>query len=111
MDFTAADFGKPFTWGVATSAYQTEGAYLSDGKGRSIWDVFTSQKGKIPGGESGRIACDFYNRYIQDLILMKSLNIPAFRFSISWSRLMPVGIGKTNSAGIDFYDQLIDFSL
>jgi beta-glucosidase len=111
MDLVAADFGKPFTWGVAASAYQTEGAYLSDGKGKSIWDIFTSVKGKIPGGESARLTCDFYNRYIQDLILMKSLNIPAFRFSISWSRLMPEGIGKTNSAGIDFYNQLIDFCL
>lgn len=111
MELTAADFGGQFTWGVAASAYQTEGAYLSDGKGRSIWDVFTSLKGKIPGGESGREACDFYNRYIQDLILMKSLNIPTFRFSISWSRVLPEGFGKPNSAGIEFYNLLIDFCL
>lgn len=111
MNFSAADFGKDFTWGVAAAAYQTEGAYLSDGKGLSIWDTFTATAGKITGGETGRHACDFYNRYIQDLILMHSLNIPAFRFSLSWSRIFPQGIGKPNSAGVDFYNHLIDFCL
>ncbi len=107
----ASDFGSDFTWGVASAAYQTEGAWLADGKGRSIWDVFTSTKGKIAGSENGRVACDFYNRYIQDLILMKSMNIPAFRFSIAWSRIFPEGRGKPNPAGIAYYNQLIDFCL
>ena len=111
MNISAADFGEGFSWGVASAAYQTEGAYLSDGKGRSIWDVFTATKGKIVGGETGKIACDFYNRYIQDIILMRSLNIPNFRFSVSWSRIFPSGIGKPNSAGVDFYNQVIDFCL
>jgi beta-glucosidase len=111
MNLSAADFGADFTWGVAAAAYQIEGAYLTDGKGPSIWDVFTATPGKIAGGETGRRACDFYNRYIQDLILMHSLDIPAFRFSISWSRIFPDGTGRPNSAGVDFYDQLIDFCL
>jgi beta-glucosidase len=107
----AADFGSDFHWGVASAAYQTEGAWLADGKGLSIWDVFTASKGKIAGAENGRVACDFYNRFIQDLILMKSMNIPCFRFSISWTRIFPEGTGKVNPAGIAFYNQLIDFCL
>lgn len=111
MDITSADFGPDFTWGVSTAAYQTEGAYNADGKGASIWDTFTATKGKIGGGETGRVACDFYNRYIQDLILMRSMNIRAFRFSISWSRVFPQGTGMPSSAGVAFYHQLIDFCL
>ena len=111
MSIRAADFGDEFVWGVAAAAYQTEGAYLSDGKGLSIWDVFSATKGKIAGAETGRIACDFYNRYLQDIILMRSLNIPAFRFSISWSRIFPEGTGMPNSAGVHFYNHLIDFCL
>src|ERR1043165_9096429 len=111
MSFSAADFGEGFTWGVASAAYQTEGAYRTDGKGLSIWDTFTATAGNVVGGETGRRACDFYNRYIQDLILMQSLNIPAFRFSISWSRIFPDGVGRPNNAGVEFYDQLIDFCL
>ena len=111
MKYTAADFGPGFTWGVASAAYQTEGAYLADGKGPSIWDVFTATKGKIAGGETGRTATDFYNRYIQDLILMKSMNIGAFRFSLSWSRIFPDGTGRPNAQGVAFYNNLIDFCL
>ncbi len=111
MDLNAAAFGADFTWGVATAAYQTEGAYRSDGKGLSIWDVFTAKPGKIARGETGRVACDFYNHYIQDLILMHSLSIPAFRFSLSWSRLFPEGTGRPNPAGVEFYHNLIDFCL
>lgn len=107
----AADFGTDFTWGVAAAAYQTEGGWLADGKGLSIWDVFTASKGKIAGSENARTACDFYNRYIQDLILMKSMNIPAFRFSIAWTRIFPDGTGKPNHAGIAYYNHLIDFCL
>lgn len=111
MDIKASDFGSNFTWGVATAAYQIEGAYYSDGKGLSIWDVFTDKANNIADGKTGRIACDFYNRYIHDLILMHSLNIPAFRFSLSWSRIFPGGIGQPNKAGVDFYNCLIDFCL
>jgi beta-glucosidase len=111
MSITASDFGPGFTWGVASAAYQTEGAHLSDGKGLSIWDTFTAQSGKIAYGENGRNACDFYNRYIRDLILMHSLSIPAFRLSLSWSRIFPDGTGKPNAAGVEFYNNLIDLCL
>lgn len=107
----ANHFGKNFTWGVATSAYQTEGAYLEDGKGMSIWDVFSSIPGKITANQNAHIACDFYNHYMQDIILMHYLNIKNFRFSISWPRILPEGKGGVNEKGIDFYDRLIDFCL
>jgi beta-glucosidase len=107
MYIHSTDFGEDFIWGVASSAYQTEGAYLEDGKGMSIWDVFTA----MPGKESGHTACSFYHRYIQDIILMQYLNIKNFRLSISWSRIFPEGKGKLNEKGIEFYDQLIDFCL
>lgn len=107
MQIYSTDFGEDFIWGVASSAYQTEGAYLEDGKGMSIWDVFTS----MPGKESGHTACSFYHRYIQDIILMQYLNIKNFRFSISWPRIFPEGHGKLNEKGVEFYDQLIDFCL
>lgn len=111
MSFSAADFGEHFTWGVASAAYQIEGAWQTDGKGPSIWDTFTAASGKIAGGETGRRACDFYHRYIRDIILMHSLGIPAFRCSISWSRIFPEGTGRPNTAGVDFYNGLIDFCL
>lgn len=108
----ASDFGEKFTWGVSSSAYQTEGAYLDDGKGLSIWDVFTGgQSDKIKFNQNAQITCDFYNRYIQDLILMDFMNIRNFRFSIAWSRILPQGIGQLNTKGIDFYNRLIDFAL
>lgn len=103
----SSDFDEDFIWGVASSAYQTEGAYLEDGKGMSVWDVFTS----MPGKTSGHATCSFYHRYIQDLILMQYLNIKNFRFSISWSRIFPEGSGKVNKKGIEFYNRLIDFCL
>ncbi|GAC1704790.1 MAG: hypothetical protein NVS9B7_06870 [Flavisolibacter sp.] len=90
----ACDFGKDFFWGAASSAYQTEGAHLMDGKGPSIWDVFTTMPGKVQGNQNGNIACNFYNKYIQDIILIQYLNIKNFRFSLSWSRLFPNGRGK-----------------
>jgi beta-glucosidase len=109
MDFTLP--GPAFTWGVSAAAYQTEGAYRADGKGRSIWDVFTETKGKIARGEHGQVACDFYHRYTHDIALMSSMHIPNFRFSISWSRIMPDGAGALNKHGIDFYNRVIDFCL
>jgi len=104
-------FGEDFVWGVSTAAYQIEGAHSHDGKGPSIWDVFVKKKNKIFQNHHGDIACDFYNRYIDDLYLMHSLHIPNYRFSISWSRILPNGIGEVNRKGIDFYNQLIDLSL
>ena len=107
----AGFFGKNFTWGVAASAFQTEGAYSEDGKGLSIWDVFTSIPGKIRSNQDAKVACDFYNHYMQDIILMHYLNIKNFRFSISWPRLLPEGLGAISEKGVDFYDRLIDFCL
>ena len=110
-DLKAADFGSGFAWGVATAAYQIEGAYDKEDKGASIWDEFTSRRGTISNGEDGKIACDFYHRYKEDILLLKSMNVPNFRFSISWSRVLPDGHGKLSRSGIDFYDRVIDFCL
>ena len=102
-------FGADFLWGVSTAAFQIEGAHDAEGKGASIWDVFTSQKGKIKNGHHAINACDFYNTYKDDIELVRQLNIPNFRFSISWSRIMPTGIHPVNQAGIDYYNRIIDF--
>jgi beta-glucosidase len=101
-------FGQDFLWGVSTAAFQIEGAHDADGKGSSIWDVFTSQKGKIKNGHHALTACDFYNSYQNDIDLINELNIPNFRFSISWSRIMPTGTHPVNQAGIDYYNKIID---
>ncbi len=111
INLHSTQFGDGFVWGVASSAYQTEGASFEDGKGLSIWDVFTRVKGKIKDGGSGNQATAFYHRYIQDIILMQALNIKNFRFSLSWPRLIPDGIGKKNEKGIEFYNNVIDFCL
>jgi beta-glucosidase len=105
------DFGPTFEWGVSVAAYQIEGGYQQDGKGLSIWDVFTNTKGKIKDNQNGNIACDFYNRYQIDIDLVKQLNIPNFRFSISWSRILPNGTGEINEAGISYYNNLINYCL
>ncbi len=102
------DFGENFIWGIACSAYQIEGAHNIDGKGISIWDVFSEKRNKIANREDGKTACDFYHRYPEDLANIKSLNIPNFRFSIAWTRLIPEGTGKINYKGIDFYNKIID---
>jgi beta-glucosidase len=105
------DFGDDFHWGVATSAYQIEGKTKGKGKGESIWDRFTSKAGNVKDKSSGRKAIDFYHRYKSDLKLLKSLNFNNFRFSFSWSRILPDGTGKVNEKGIDFYDRMIDTCL
>lgn len=104
-------FGKNFKWGVSTAAYQIEGAHDVDGKGPSVWDVFCSANGKIFSGHTGEIACDFYNRYSDDILLLKDLGIENFRFSISWPRILPNGIGDINQKGIDFYNNVINTCL
>src|SRR5436305_14787687 len=111
MDAKRNDLGNDFKWGVSTAAYQIEGAHNKDGKGPSIWDVFSSAKGKIYQNQNSNISCDFYNRYRQDIFLMYSMNIPNYRFSLSWSRLIPYGIGKINHKGIDYYNRVINFCL
>ena len=111
MDFAKYEFGPDFMWGVSTAAYQVEGACFSEGKGKSIWDVFSHTKGKISGGQNGDFACDFYHRYAQDIKLMADMGIPNFRFSLSWSRIIPEGTGKVNPVGIEFYNRIIDLCL
>jgi beta-glucosidase len=101
-------FPKGFIWGVATSAYQIEGAWNKDGKGESIWDRFSHTPGKIAHGDTGNIACDHYHRWREDVALMKELGLHAYRFSISWPRLLPEGRSRVNPAGLDFYDRLVD---
>jgi len=97
-----------FVWGAATSAFQVEGAAAIDGRGRSIWDDFCTQPGRILDGSDGSVACDHYHRYKEDVKLMKTLGITGYRFSISWPRVIPDGTGRVNAAGVDFYNRLID---
>ncbi len=104
-------FGADFQWGVSTAAFQIEGAHTADGKGESIWDAFTNKKGKVRDAHRADVACDFYNNYQADIDLIKQLNIPNFRFSISWTRILPNGIGAVNQAGIDYYNRIIDYCL
>lgn len=101
-------FPDDFTWGAATSAYQIEGSPTADGAGESIWDRFTHLPGKIYGGDTGDVACDHYRRYAEDVALMHELHIPAYRFSIAWSRVLSDGTGRPNQAGLDFYSRLVD---
>jgi beta-glucosidase len=101
-------FPKDFLWGTASAAYQIEGAVHEDGRGPSIWDQFSATPGKTYQGETGEIATDHYHRYLEDIALMKSLNMGAYRFSIAWPRILPEGTGTINQAGIDFYSRLVD---
>ncbi|MFZ6845916.1 GH1 family beta-glucosidase [Undibacterium sp. RuTC16W] len=101
-------FPNNFTWGVATSAYQIEGAAAEDGRGPSIWDTFTHTPGKIIDGSTGDVACDHYHRYQEDVELIASLHVNAYRFSVSWSRVQPTGSGGWNEAGFQFYSKLLD---
>ena len=101
-------FRKDFVWGVATSAYQIEGAVCEEGKGANIWDEFCRQPGKILNGETAAVACDHYHLYKKDVAIMKEMGVPAYRFSIDWSRVIPEGTGKVNEQGIRFYDNLVN---
>jgi beta-glucosidase len=102
------DFPADFTWGVATSAFQIEGASRADGKGASIWDTFCATPGNIKDGSDGHVACDHYHRYREDVDLMAGLGVDAYRFSMAWSRVQPDGKGAWNEKGFDFYDRLLD---
>lgn len=101
-------FGEDFVWGAATSSYQIEGAAREDGKGLHIWDVFCQEKGRVFGGHTGDVACDNYHRFREDVAIMKEMGLKAYRFSLSWARILPDGTGRVNEAGIHFYNQLID---
>lgn len=101
-------FPPDFLWGTATASYQIEGATHEDGRGMSIWDTFCRVSGAVANGDTGDVACDHYHRYLDDVELMSRLGIKGYRFSIAWPRILPLGTGKVNSAGLDFYDRLVD---
>lgn len=101
-------FPKGFVWGAAAASYQIEGGAEQDGKGLSVWDMMCRQPGKIWSGHDGNIACDHYHRYSEDVAIMGEIGLMAYRLSISWSRVIPDGVGKVNQAGLAFYDRLID---
>ena len=103
-----ARFPKGFLWGAATSAYQVEGSPLADGAGPSIWQRFAHTPGMTKDGDTGDVACDHYHRFRDDVALMKSLGLTAYRFSVSWSRVLPEGKGRVNAKGLDFYERLVD---
>lgn len=102
------DLQPDFLWGAATAAYQIEGAPFADGKGPSIWDVFCRIPGRTAAGDTGETACEHYYRWREDIAWMKRLNLRAYRLSLSWARILPQGRGVVNTAGLDFYDRLID---
>ncbi len=102
------EFPEDFLWGAATASYQIEGSPLADGAGPSIWHRFSHTPGNVANGDTGDVACDHYNRYKEDIEIMKELNLKAYRFSISWPRIFPEGKGKVNIKGIDFYSRLVD---
>ena len=101
-------FPAGFLWGAATSAYQIEGSPLADGAGPSIWHRFSHTPGRVRDGETGDLACDHYRRWKEDVGWMKELGLNAYRFSVSWSRVLPRGTGRVNARGIDFYSRLVD---
>jgi beta-glucosidase len=104
----AKAFPPGFLWGAATSAYQIEGSPLADGAGPSIWERFCGTPGKVRDGDTGLVACDHYRRWKEDVAVMKSLGLKAYRFSIAWSRILPEGRGAVNPGGLAFYDRLVD---
>jgi beta-glucosidase len=101
-------FPDNFLWGAATSAYQVEGSPLADGAGPSIWQRFVHTPGLVRNGDTGDVACDHYRRYESDIRLMRELGLNAYRFSVSWSRVLPSGRGRVNEKGLDFYRRLVD---
>lgn len=104
----AVRFPEGFLWGTATASYQVEGAAREDGRGPSIWDVFSHSPGRVAHGDTGDIACDQYHRLESDLDLLVELGIPAYRFSVAWPRILPNGRGHVNQPGLDYYARLVD---
>jgi beta-glucosidase len=101
-------FPTGFLWGMASAAYQVEGAWNFDGKGESNWDHFSHIVGKVKGGATGDVACDQYHRYQEDVTILKRLNQKSYRFSTSWARIQPAGTGPVNQKGVDYYSRLTD---
>jgi beta-glucosidase len=104
----AIEFPRGFVWGAAAASYQVEGAAAEDGKGPSIWDMFTRKPGAIWKDQHADVSCDHYHRYKEDVALMKAMGLQAYRLSVSWPRVLPEGTGAVNAKGLDFYDRLID---
>ena len=108
-DLTYGKFPEGFLWGTATAAYQVEGAWNEGGKGPNIWDTFThADANNIDDGSTGDIACDSYHKFRDDVQLMKDMGLNSYRFSISWARILPQGVGKKNQEGIDYYNSVLD---
>jgi beta-glucosidase len=105
---TVLRFPDGFVWGAATAAYQIEGAWNEDGKGESVWDRFVHRPYNVLNGDTGDVACDHYHRMPEDVALMEELGLRSYRFSISWTRVLPQGRGMINAKGLDFYDRLVD---
>lgn len=105
---TSMRLPKGFEFGVATSAYQIEGAWSEEGKGPSIWDTFTHGEGNVVDGRTGDVACDHFHRYPEDIELLTELGVDRYRLSLSWARILPNGVGAVNQRGLDFYKRLID---
>jgi beta-glucosidase len=102
------EFPQGFLWGAATASYQIEGSPLADGAGASIWHTYSHQSGNIQANDNGDLACDHYRRWADDIGLMRDIGLKAYRFSISWPRILPAGHGRINQAGLGFYDRLVD---
>lgn len=101
-------FPENFTWGAIASAYQIEGAWNEDGKGESIWDVFSCLPDRVLNGDTGKVATDHYHRMPDDVQLMKEIGLNSYSFTLSWPRILPEGTGEINQKGLDFYDRLVD---
>ncbi|MFK7994477.1 MAG: GH1 family beta-glucosidase [Granulosicoccus sp.] len=108
MPLSNSGFPSDFLFGVATAAYQIEGAVAEDGRSPSVWDTFCHETNRVKGGDTGDVACDHYHRWQSDLDLIDSLEVDAYRFSIAWSRIYPNADGVINQAGVDFYNNLIN---
>lgn len=103
-----APFPEGFLWGAASAAYQVEGGWDADGKGPSVWDLFSKEAGRTFNGSNGDVAVDHYHRLDEDVALMAELGLKAYRFSVSWPRILPSGRGRVNEAGLAFYERLVD---
>ncbi|WP_306328611.1 GH1 family beta-glucosidase [Streptomyces venezuelae] len=108
MTAPVPEFPADFLWGVSASAFQIEGSLTADGRGPSAWDAFTAEQGRVKDGSHAGVATDHYRRYREDVALMAGLGVGAYRFSVSWSRVLPDGHGRVNAKGLDFYDRLVD---